>query len=71
MRERSSPSLHEGVDAVWSGAVGYLRNEQQWVNIALLAAGLAVIWHSRLRERRHRREHPQAQETRALGQQDA
>jgi hypothetical protein len=51
-------------------AVGYLRNEQLWVNLAMAATALAVIWHSHLRERRHRREQPPMHETRALGQQD-
>jgi hypothetical protein len=52
-------------------ATGYLRNDPTVVNVALLAAGLAVIWHAHLRERRHRREHPQARRPRTLGQQDA
>jgi hypothetical protein len=56
--------------AVAIAAVGYLRNEQLWVNVAMAAAGLAVIWHSHLRERRHRWEQPQVHGTRALGRQD-
>lgn len=52
-------------------ATGYLRNDQTVVNVALLAAGLAVIWHGLIRERGHRREHPIAHETRAVRRPDA
>lgn len=37
-------------------AVCYLLNDPIWVNLAMLASGLTVIWHSQQRERRHGRD---------------